>query len=521
MSLPKKIVKVRPLGGIVNDLPAFEVAPEFYTSGQNVHFRSSFAERTKGHAPVYSGILTTLRNIINCQVAGINYWLYHGTDKSSVVTGATHSDITKVGGITGSTIANKITSGLLNGVHFMNNGIDAPMFWDGIPANKMTDLTGWPAATTCKAMRAFKFHLFAMDISKAAGDFEMQVMWSSAAAPGTIPASWTPAATNEAGDAELSQTPGQIIDAAPLRSSLMLYKQHSAYIADYVGGNNIFNFRRAFITSGLLTRNCIADYRGRHFLVTDGDIVLTDGSVTESLADNRMRKFLFNQLDQANFENTFVVPFAQQNEIWVCFPSAGSTFCDLALVWDGVANAWGVRDLPDIAHAASGIVSDLTVSEFWDDDSEVWDADTTAWNQQNFSNADDRLVLAKPDDGTPTNSVFLEVDSGKTFDGANIAANVVKHSMAFDEPNRVKFLRRLIPHIQADTGTVVKCRAGSQMVCSDPIAWSNEVDFTVGTDGWVDTFAQGKFLSFEFRSDGVNPWGMTGFDVEAELRGYH
>ena len=47
MSYPKKIVKVRPLGGIVNDLPAFEVAPEFYTSGRNVHLRASFAERTK------------------------------------------------------------------------------------------------------------------------------------------------------------------------------------------------------------------------------------------------------------------------------------------------------------------------------------------------------------------------------------------------------------------------------------------------------------------------------------------
>lgn len=520
MSFPKKIVKVRPLGGIVNDLPPSEVAPQFYTSGQNIHFRQSFAERTQGHAKVYTGILTTLRNISNCQVAGTNYWVYHGTDKSSVVTGATHNDITKAGGITGDTTANVITSGLLNGVHFMNNGIDAPLFWDGIPANPMTDLTGWPASTTCKAMRAFKFHLFAMDISKPAGEFPMQVLWSDAAAPGTIPSSWTAAATNEAGDAELSQTPGQIIDGLGLRSSFLFYKQHSAYIADYVGGNNIFNFRKAFITSGVLTRNCIAEYRGRHFVVTDGDIILTDGSVTESIADNRMRKFLFNQLDQDNFEATFVVAFPKQNEIWVCFPSAGSTFCDLALIWDGVANAWGVREIPDISHGAVGIVSDLSVSEFWDDDADTWDSDTTTWNQQNFSNADDRLVLAQPDDATPLDSQFVQVDSGKTFDGANIGANIVKQSMAFDEPNRVKFLRRLIPHIKADAGTQVKIRAGSQMVITDAISWSNEVTYTVGTDQQVDTFAQGKYLSFEFRSDGVNPWSMTGFDVEAELRGY-
>ncbi len=753
MSYPKKIVKVRPLGGIVSDLPPFEVAPEFYTQGNNVHFRSSFAERTKGHAQVYvnpntgvkgdgtnyldggdiaafdfgatqdftievsvkrsggtatikriigkrdgggagwsidvdeaqgnarfliedtstnsklvilpvevpddgnfyhlamsidrtademslyidgapsianpfdisaitgaidagiepfrthanntagavfagiveevrvwddvrtmteivdnidreisgssanligywrmnglagasvttvsdetsgantltdtgagdltyadsqnafkTGSLTTLRNISNCQVEGNNYWVYHGTDKSSVVLGGVHDDITKAGGITGSVVANVITSGLLNGVHFMNNGIDAPMFWDGIPANPMTDLTGWPASTTCKAMRAFKFHLFAMDISKPAGEFPMQVLWSDAAAPGTIPSSWTPAATNESGDVELSQTPGQVIDGLALRSSFMLYKQHSAYIADYVRGNNIFNFRRAFITAGVLTRNCIAEYRGRHFVVTDGDIILTDGSTMESIADNRMRKFLFNQLDQTNFEATFVASFPKQNEIWVCFPSAGSTFCDLALIWDGVANAWGVRELPDIAHAAVGIVSDVAVSEFWDDDDEVWDDDTTTWNQQNFSNADDRFVLAQPDDNFPTSSKFFEVDSGRTFDGANIAACISKYSMSFDDPNRVKFLRRLVPHIEADAGTELKIRAGSQMVSSDPIAWSNEVTYKVGTDFQVDTFAQGKFLSFEFRSDAIEPWLITGFDVEAELRGYY
>ena len=191
------------------------------------------------------------------------------------------------------------------------------------------------------------------------------------------------------------------------------------------------------------------------------------------------------------------------------------------MIWDGVANAWGVRELPEIAHAANGIISDLTVSEFWDDDSDTWDSDTTTWNQQNFSFADRRLMMAKPDDGTPTSSQFFEVDSGKTFDGATIAACVGKYSMSFGEPNRVKFLRRLIPHIDALTGTEVKIRAGSQMVSSDPIAWSNEVTFTVGTDGWVDTFAQGKYLSFEFRSDGTEPWSMTGFDVEAEVRGYH
>lgn len=129
-------------------------------------------------------------------------------------------------------------------------------------------------------------------------------------------------------------------------------------------------------------------------------------------------------------------------------------------------------------------------------------------------------MFAKPNDSATSKSQFLEVDSGKTFDGVNINAVISKYAMSFDEPNRVKFLRRLIPHVVADAGTIMFARAGSQMTINDPILWSNEVTYTVGTDIHVDTFAQGKYLSFEFRSDGANPWSLTGFDVEAELRGY-
>ena len=68
--------------------------------------------------------------------------------------------------------------------------------------------------------------------------------------------------------------------------------------------------------------------------------------------------------------------------------------------------------------------------------------------------------------------------------------------------------------VMVDCGVVSSAAVVTMMCCDLP-------PFTVGTDLHVDTFTQGKYLSFEFRSDGVNPWTLTGFDVEAELRGYH
>ena len=520
MSFPKRTVSITPVSGIANDIPASQVPPEFFTSGNNMQFRQTFATRSPGHEEVYTGILSELRNIHNLQVGSTNFWVYQGKNTSSVVTEATHTDITIAGGLSVIGQADNWTSGLLNGVYFANNGIDAPMFWDGIPANKMTVLTGFPASTTVKAVRSFKNFLFGMDVSGPAGAFPMQVIWSDAAEAGAIPSTWTPAKDNLAGDASLSETPGPIIDGLPLGPDFIFYKSQSAYSAQFVGGQNVFNFRRLPITTGVLARNCIADVNGKHFVVTDGDVIITDGQTAVSIIDNKMRKFLFDSLDQDNFAETFVVHYTAKNEVWVCFPTNGNSFADTALIWDTQANSWGERTVPLISHAAIGVVDDVVTLETWDSDSEEWDLDHVAWNAQDFSLQDDSLVLAKSDDVVPTSSQFFQVDKGTTFDGVNINASITKASMSFGEPERVKAVRRIHPHITGDPGTLVFVRTGSQITTDGPTTFAPEQTYIVGTTEKIDTFSQGKYISFEFRSDGLKAWTLESWDVEVEQRGY-
>lgn len=521
MSYPKKSIKMRPAQGIANDLPAFEVDENFYTTGRNVHFRLGFAGRSSGHAQVYPGTLATIRNLLNMQAAGVNYWLYFGISTIYAVTGSTHTNLTPGAGLLNATTPGMWTTGLLNGVPFANNGLDVPYYWTGDVGTDFVVLPGWPGGQTCKAMRAFKNHLFAMDITTAGGDFPMRIAWSAAAAAGTVPATWAAAATNEAGDTSLSATPGPIIDAEALRNALAVYKTHSAFTGEYVGGQNIYAFRPLSITAGALTRHCIANVKGAHFLVGDGDVVVSDGNSVTSIIDRRMRLFLFNQLDQTNYQSMFCVSHRRQNEVWIFFPSSGNTFCDLALVWDSAGGAWGVRDVPLVSHAALGIVNDTAPSETWDADTDTWDSDNTIWNQQGFSSAVDSLVLGVPNDAAPTSSLFLQVDLGDTFNGTNIQATIGKYSMALEAAERVKFVKRIIPLVKAGTGTELLVRVGTQMTAEGTITWGVEQTFIVGTSQYVDVLAMGKFISVEFRSTGVNPWTLTGFDIEGEVRGYH
>ena len=108
-----------------------------------------------------------------------------------------------------------------------NNGIDDPFYWDGVVTNICLPLPDWPALTKCKAMRSFKYHLFAMDITQNSIRDQDLVLWSDAADPNTIPQSWTPGPDNDAGSNTLSATEGAIIDAEKLRDQFVIYKNRS------------------------------------------------------------------------------------------------------------------------------------------------------------------------------------------------------------------------------------------------------------------------------------------------------
>ncbi len=523
MSYPKNIIQLRPKRGLNSDLPPSEISMEEYSTGNNMHFREGFAQRSRGEVEIYDPLLSNLRNIINLQDnQGDNFWVYTGQDTISVVEGPTHTDITPVGGLVSRDDPNTYTTSLLNGLLIWNNGDDVPYFWDLVPANPLTELPGWIAGDRCEAMRPFKFHLFALDMTESvAGQLPMKIKWSSAAEPGAVPDSWTPAADNDAGDTQLSDTPGKIIDAAPLRGAFIIYKEHSTYICDYVAGQFVFNFRKLFVTSGVLSRNCITEYNGHHFVLTDDDIVRHDGNNIESLLDNRARRAVFSGLDVSNFQSSFVINYEKKKELWFCLPSAGNFFADVAVIYNLQEDAWSRRDLVECAHGNTGIVTDTIPDASWDADTQAWDLDLTAWDEQDGTNSQLSIVLASTDETVPTDSRLLEADAGSDFDGKPVNGLLQKLDMHFDEPDRVKIVKRIYPKVNANTGTEIVFRLGSSSQPGGAIAWSAPVTFTKGGQERIDTFAQGKYIAFEASSDGLLPWQLIGFDLEVEIRGYH
>lgn len=513
MSYPKQLIQLRPLRGFIGDMPAHEVGPDFYTQMSNVITRNGFAQRILGSRSAYATALATVApgqilHARNAELNDVNYWILLEEDGSVWAiegSNATQIDNTLFASVTDPW---KYSSALLNGLPILNNNADEPVFWSG--TGNMATLTDWTANESCKFITVFKFHIFALNMSEAGGTFPNKVKWSDAAEPGTIPNSWTPAADNEAGDVELSDSPGVLLCAYPMRDSLIIYKRSSMYQVKYVGGNQVFTFRKVQSASGALTARSVCDINGRHFVISDGDVLITDGTNRHSVGDNRVKDWLFNQLDQDNYQNLFCTFNRSRDEVLVGLPTAGSEFANVGLVYDISTDSFGVRDLPNVSHAPVGFLNDQTPSNTWSARSDTWTNASDTWGGSGLSAARDSMVLIAVD-----TDEMLQQD---TQENETLNAVLGKYSMAFDSPERVKLVKRVHVRAKANYGTFF-VRVGSQMEPNDAISWSDEVQIT-DPEQIVNAFAQGRYISVELRSAGQQVWQVTGLGLEVEARGY-
>lgn len=511
MSYPKRIFPVQPRRGFTSDTPAHEAGPEFYTLANNVHFRDGFPERILGSRLAYTTAMAAanpaqLLHALNAEVSDTNYWLLFEADGTAWAIEGTNASQIDDGLLQSTGQPFEHSSALLNGLPIYSNGSDEPVYWAG---GNLVMLPDWTATETAQFVAVFKFHIFALNISGPGGSFPNLLKWSAAAEPGTVPNSWTPAADNDAGDVELADSPGALVCAYPLRDTLMIYKRSSMYTAQYVGGNNVFSFRKVQSASGALAPRSVCDVNGQHFVVSDGDILLTDGTNRRSVGESRVKDWLFNQLDQNNYRNLFCSYNRGRDEVLVGFPSAGNQLCDLGLVYDMSRDCFGVRELAGLAAAPVGFVNDEVASNTWADRTDTWAEASDVWGSSTISAARDSIVHVDA-------ATLRQQDTGNDV---AVNASLGKHSMHFGEPERIKFIRKVHIRARQDFGTLL-VRVGGQMTPTGPITWSQERAVTA-PEQVVNVQAVGRYISVEVRSNAATVWKVTGLDLEGELRGYY
>jgi hypothetical protein len=282
-------------------------------------------------------------------------------------------DITRSSGGYSTSTSENWTGTVIGGVLIMTNGVDDPQYWalaSGVPATaqKMQDLNNWPASVECKSMRSFRSFLVALNVTKSDVNYPGLVKWSTEAALQTTPTSWDEtSATVDAGEYELADSKGDILDGLPLADTFMIYKEDSTYTMTYVGTPFIFSFRQLSPTIGALAKNCVVAYPKGHAIFGNGDFYINDGRTLEPILPPKLRSYVFSSIDGEALKKSFVVADYGRSEILFCFVVDGglTISCDKAIVWNYNTNTFTIRDLPDLGHMGYGNITDPNVMTSW------------------------------------------------------------------------------------------------------------------------------------------------------------
>ena len=501
--------------GLQTDKPPFDTPPDAWTFMQNIEIASGITRRARGHLAVFGDSLHVSRWHSPLSTPFGDFWVYVGDALVSQTTGVgAHTDLT--GALTFDSTGDKdpITGGVVNGNLVFNNQDGVPAFWKP-PANDALPLPDWPVDRRAGAMGVFRDFLVAMNITNGIAQFPEQLLWSDAAPVGDVPQSWTPGDQSLAGDASAAYKPGPIVDGLAFRDQLFLYKTHSTFVLQLIGGALVMQTRPVFPTTGVLAKNCVAEYRGSHFVLTDGDVIVHNGVEAHSIIQNRVRRTIFNNMDPDNFANSYVALDKENAQLWVCVPRQGDTFPTIAAIYNIRDDAWAVRELEIAGRAqtpyvAPGIVIVAEPEATWQERTSTWRTDTTTWAFGGSSAIEERLLMS---DDAPQ---FHAVGLSEQFDGQSPQVTLRRLGLDFGEPDTVKFCSRIWPKIQGSTGSVIRIRAGGSLGADDPVLWGPFQDYTLGAagDNFVGAEASGRFLAFEFNSDANSAWRITGFDVE-------
>lgn len=504
--------------GINLDLPAHILPPQVWSNGNNVRMTKAGARRTRGHDQVFGAMSTTPEFIFNVPAVGASYWIYCSLTEAFVYESGIHTEITNTGADYTTAAGRDWNGAIIGGVPILNNGVDVPQYWSSLnPATPLSNLPNWPSTLRAKLIKAVGQYLVALNLVDDGVALPQAVAWSSKADPGTIPASWDPTdPTVETGRIQLTDIHGgQIVDAELLGDSLIIYKEFSIHAFRFVGNVDIFAPTLIISTAGAMTTRCACAYdKGtRHLVVTSDDIIIHQGTREyKSIAEDRVKEAIFGEMDKTNYVNSFVFDNFAKKEVWICYPTEGSTYPTKAAIWNYKDDNWTFRDFDGVSYGFGTLTeSDSTV---WDDDSEVWDEDPDPWSLE--SNIKQVYV-------NRTKALALEA-STYTFDTAPSTAFVERTELSIDGKDRegnptaslrsVKLVTRIWPRISGSAP--MRIQVGSQNKIGGAITWASAQTFDPTVDEYLDWEVSGKLIAVRFENLTGEYFQIEGYGIDVQ-----
>lgn len=201
--------------------------------------------------------------------------------------------------------------------------------WDGITATA-TLIAGAPTGNNAVVVTEERFV-----VALGAANNNSLVQWSDQEDFTT----WTPAATNQAGDFPL-QTSGSILAGLRVRGQTLILTTTDAHTMTYVGAPLVYGFERVGTGCGLI--GGLAGVATDSFAVwmSDNGFYLFDGFVKPLPSD--VFDAVFSDFNKAQKEKVAAWNNGIVGEVWWHYPSGSSTECDSYVTWNYRENTWAM-----------------------------------------------------------------------------------------------------------------------------------------------------------------------------------
>jgi hypothetical protein len=260
-----------------------------------------------------------------------------------------------------------------------------------------------------------------------------------------------------------------------------------------------------------MNRNCIAEVDGMHVVLTGSDVIVHDGQNSISALDKSTRRYLFQNIDASGTGLCFVFKNPFFNEVFICYPSIGSTVCDRAMVWNHVDKTVSFRSMPNANHASFGPIEN-GLAGLWSVDSDPWDSDLTLWGGPDIVPSTARCIIASSD-----TKLFM-LDAAASFNGVIADAYVERRGLSLGSPESMKLVKGIRPRIVGTTGETVLVKIGSQTDPEETPTYTS-MTHTIGSTVSNDCLVTGRYISVRFETGTAYRWRLDSYDLDVETVG--
>lgn len=565
--------------GVISDIPPFDLPPDTWSNANNVRFQANRVQKLGGC------VATILDNMPNKQPLAVvqrpmkNEMIYGTGDEVTKIgsiyrtEGGDHEDIswqdedgnpktyevTPESSWSYTTLSNAIimTTPLENpqGIVPTQDHFETIPGWGKPSFSDPTKVVNWKT----NRIRAYKNYLLCLGMIEDGIEFPQRVRWSDIAYVDSLPANWHQDNENtDGGFSDLSDSLSYIIDGRPLRDSFIIYTNRDTFIMDYVGGNFVFTFRKIFSDSGILAPDCCVEFEGKHFVISEDDIFVHNGSTRKSIVTGRVKDRLLSEISSVNPKATKVYSYPTKKEIWLTYAVPGPKDRDdyptystnRVAIWSWEYDTWSFGDIPDVYDMNLGVPPDLDTRRWdtycgtegeevpegcddtWDGEShaeEVWEPYSRTFNKLQIYAASKDKCFYILDTGyyfyrwnsdlywsDAKEDPSIKHSDPKYLKRSPVVCELERLSLDFDEQEQdisyYKWWTSIYPQM-AGEGTVRFFVGGSDNPYHPPI-WTETQNFLIGEDWKVDCFNNFRYPSIKIQDSSEGEWDFTGYDVE-------